>query len=273
MLEVGVVTRSFHNMTIEECSIEMSKREFSSTEVCFTFTDADYWQYNGRKDMSGLTAKIGAKVVDAFRSKGIEVVSIGAFSNLLEKDPTERKEIFAVYQHYLDIASDNGVPFVATECGFIPGRRGINADTYESDYSIFTDNLKYVLDMAEKSNAAIAFEPCVLDVVPSAKRTRDLIMQLGSDKLRILLDPANLIANSSEEDMYFYLSDYLAYMHGKDRKINDAYGRNLGEGDIDWKKYFSLYRKCSPDIPFILEYVNIDNCEAIKRKAEEYYIA
>jgi sugar phosphate isomerase/epimerase len=71
-----------------------------------------------------------------------------------------------------------------------------------------------------------------------------------------------LIANSSEEDMFHYLAPHIAYFHGKDRRVNDAYGRVVGDGDIDWPLFFSLYHIHTPGVPFILEYVNIDNvCE------------
>ena len=44
---------------------------------------------------------------------------------------------------------------------------------------------------------------------------RDFIEQIGSDRVKVLLDPANLIANSSEEDMFRYLKDHIFYFHGK----------------------------------------------------------
>jgi sugar phosphate isomerase/epimerase len=100
---------------------------------------------------------------------------------------------------------------------------------------------------------------------------KDFIWQSKSDRVKVLLDPANLIANSSEEDMFNYLKDDIVYFHGKDRKVNDARGRALGEGDIDWVKFFYLYKKYLNDKPFILEYVNLTNFEEIKRRAVDYY--
>ncbi|NLC45056.1 MAG: sugar phosphate isomerase/epimerase, partial [Clostridiales bacterium] len=163
---------------------------------------------------------------------------------------------------HMKIASQNNVPYVATECGFIPGHRGIFADTYETAFQRLFESLKWLTQKAEEYDVAVALEPCVLDVVPSAKRMRDLIDQVESDRLKVLLDPANLIANSSEEDMFRYLAPHIAYFHGKDRKVNDAYGRAVGDGEIDWPLFLSLYQRHTPDLPFILEYVNIDNvCE------------
>ena len=109
-----------------------------------------------------------------------------------------------------------------------------------------------------------------MDIVPSAKRARDLIEQVGSDRLKVLLDPANLIANSSEEDMFRYLAPHIAYLHGKDRKVNDVWGRAVGDGDIDWRLFFQLYHKYAEGKPFILEYVNEENFREIMRRVNEY---
>ena len=79
----------------------------------------------------------------------------------------------------------------------------------------------------------LALEPCVIDIVPSAKRTADFIDQLGSSRVKVLLDPANLIANSSESDMFDYLAEHVAYFHGKDRKVNARGGTLIGDGDVD----------------------------------------
>ena len=116
----------------------------------------------------------------------------------------------------------------------------------------------------------IALETCVIDVIPSAKRAKDIINQIGHPRLKILLDPANLIANSSEEDMYFYLSDRVAYFHGKDRMVNDVKGRVVGDGEIDWVKFLKLYHEKNEGAAFILEYVNKDNVCEIRDRVTEY---
>ena len=60
----------------------------------------------------------------------------------------------------------------------------------------------------EQYDVCIALEASLVDIVPSAKRARDLIEQVGSDRLKVLLDPANLIANSSEAVSYTHLDVY-----------------------------------------------------------------
>ncbi len=261
-MDVGVVSRSFPHLKNRDIADFMSRNGFRWTELCFSSIDAKYWAYNGRSDLSTLSDEKAAKLVSDYRDREIEVTSIGVFTNLLEPDEQELEKNLAYFEAHMKIASQNKVPYVSTECGFIPGRRGIFADTYEADFQWLLNSLKRLTQKAEEYDVAVALEPCVLDVVPSAKRMKDLIDQVESDRLKVLLDPANLIANSSEEDMFKYLTPHIAYFHGKDRKVNDTYGRVVGDGDIDWPLFLSLYHSHTPDLPFILEYVNIDNvCE------------
>jgi sugar phosphate isomerase/epimerase len=258
-MEVGVVSRSFPQLTNEQAAELIASQGFRWTELCFSQTDSNYWRYNSRSDLSDLTNERSQEIVDTYRHHGVTVTSLGVFTNLLESDPAELQGNIEYFDRMMDIAAHNSVPIVATECGFIPGRRGTLADTYESAFQLLVDNVRELCRRAEYYNVTLALEPCVLDVVPSAKRTADFLEQVGSDHLKVLLDPANLIANSSEDDMFRYLAPHIAYFHGKDRKVNDTYGRAVGDGDIDWKRFLSLYHQHTEGVPFILEYVKIDN--------------
>ena len=269
-MQVGVVSRTFGGWKAEDAAVYMAENGFSSTELCLTHAEANFWNYNGWNDLFALDDKTAADLVGAFRKNGIYVASLGVFTNLMEPDTELLEKNIGLFLRYIDIAAQNGVPAVATECGFVPGRRGVNTDTYEKDFSYFLENLGRVLEAAERRGVDIALETCVLDVVPSAKRTCDLIAQAGSKRLKILLDPANLIANSDEEDMFKYLTPYISYFHGKDRKVNDTYGRRVGEGDINWPLFLRLYHEYAEGKPFILEYVTPENCGDVKNRVLEF---
>ncbi|MCR2822806.1 sugar phosphate isomerase/epimerase family protein [Lederbergia panacisoli] len=261
-MDVGAVSRSFPQLSNQETAELLSKNGFKWTELCFSQTDSNYWVYNGRSDMNELTNEESIKIVETYRNIGIEVSAIGAFTNLLETDEKEEEKNLSYFERLIEIASINKIPYVSTECGFIPGKRGVNADTYEANFHRILENVKHLSIKAEQYNVSIAIEPCVLDIIPSAKRMVDFINQVGSDRVKVLLDPANLIANNSEVDMFSYLSNHIAYFHGKDRKVNDTYGRAIGDGDINWPLFLHLYHKYTENVPFIMEYVNIDNfCE------------
>lgn len=269
-IKTGIVTRSFGGITNSEAAKAMSARGFVSTELCLVQSDSNYWVYNGRKDLSDMSDKRMEEIVNTYRKEGIEVVSLGVFTNNIEENDEERQKNLDYFERYMQLAQYCGVKYVASECGFDPNNRALAAKKYESDFSRLKASLTYLCEKAEKYDVCVTLEPCVLDVIPSAKRMRDMINQIGSPRLKVLLDPANLIANSSEEDIFKYLAPHIGYFHGKDRKVNDAYGRLVGDGDINWPLFFSLYHKYTEGIPFMLEYANIDTAEATKIKVEAF---
>ena len=248
----------------------MAKTGFEATELCFTQTDSKYWVYNGISDISGLTDARVLEIAETYRAQGIDVPVLGVFTNLIETDSDKLAANIAYFERHMQFAMYSGIPVLATECGFDPQSRGVRADVYEARYSLLLDSLKRLCELADRYGVGIALEPCVLDVVPSAKRMADTIKQVGSSRLKVLLDLANLIANSSEQDMFDYLSPHVAYFHGKDRKINDAYGRNVGDGEINWPLFFKLYHERNEGAPFIIEYANAANCAEILRRVKEY---
>ena len=257
-MDLGVVTRSFPQLTNQETAELLGRHGFRWTELCFKQTDSDYWVYNGRSDMSDMTNERSRTIVETYRKAGVEVSCIGVFTNLLEPDGSALSANLAYFERHMEIASFNGVPFVATETGFIPGERGVRLATYQSAFLRLVDSFKRLCEMAERHEVMVCLEACVLDPVPSAKRARDFIAQVGSERLKVLLDPANYLANSDEEDMFKYLAPHIAYVHGKDRKGNDAKGCLVGDGDIDWPLFLHLYHTYSGGKPFIFEYVNTD---------------
>lgn len=274
MLNIGITSRSFTGLTISDTISRMASAGFKCTELCFVHPELSGWTYNGIGPLEGITPAKIKETADAFRSAGIEVTSLGMFTDLRNPDENSRAAAINYAKRYIEFAAEAGIPYIASECGFTPGRRGINADTYESDYQILKDTLREVCLTAEASGVKIALEACVLDIIPSPRRLKTLIEELEEEshvRLGAMLDPANFIANSDEEGMFYYLKHDIYYLHGKDRKINAAYGVNIGDGDIDWERLMECYIRYADRKPFILEYCNADNCAEIKKRAEEYY--
>ena len=261
-------------MTNAEIAEFIAQNGFRWTELCFLSTDTNYWRYNSRSDLSDMTDDRSRSVVETYRSAGVEVAVLGVFTNLIEPDDNERQANLDYFERMIQIAAFNRIPVVATECGFRPGSRGINADTYEADFARLIDSFRRVCEIGEANGVDIALESCVLDVVPSAKRARDFLDQVGSNRGKVLLDPANFIANNTEEEMFEHLAPRIAYLHGKDRRVNDARGRIVGDGDIDWVKFLSLYHTHAEGKPFILEYVDAKNAATVRDRvlaAEQQY--
>lgn len=276
MLNIGCTTRSFSEMRIEECARYMQAAGFTCTELCFTLRDLGGWAYNGIGDLSGITEETVRHAADVFRAHGIQVVSLGMFTDLRHPDPDVGTQILRYARQYISLAAAAGIPYIASECGFTFGKRGLMVESYESDYLRLKETLRQICREAEDVGVYIALEGCVLDIIPSPRHLKTLIDELAAESdvhLTAMLDPANFLAAEDEEGMFRYLKNDISYLHGKDRKIHAVSGVNLGEGDIDWIRFMKQYRQFSDGKPFILEYCRAENCLAVKSRAEASYSA
>lgn len=269
-MDVGIVTRSFGGMTNLETAERMAEMGFTDTELCFVQSDSNYWRYNSTSDISELPCTRVADIAQIYRSRGIRIAAIGVFTCCVEHDEEKRLFNLEYFKRHIDYASYCGIPAVSTECGFDAACRSLRTEFYETDYGLLKDSICRLAEYAERKNVDIAIEACVLDVLPSAKRLSDFIRDVGSSRVKAMLDPANLIANSSEEDMFKYLAGHISYFHGKDRKVNDTYGRLVGDGDIDWPLFLKLYHTHAEGLPFILEYANKDNAAMTRERVLKF---
>jgi len=275
-MKYGVVSRSYPTMTVAETADYLAANGFNCTELCMTHPDFGGWAYNGLSaiDENGITKELTKIKADAMRSRGIEVTAFGVFTNLLSPDDGYRKKCIESFVRCMDFAEYAGIENLSTELGFRPDKRGITTDVYESDFERLIESFTILGNAAKERGLTICVEACVIDVIPSAKRLRDFILQIerasGLTNIKVLMDMANFIANSDEDDVFKYLTPHIVYFHGKDRKLNDVAGRLIGDGEIDWVKFFKNYFRFTPDLPFILEYVSPETTAAADRRVKEY---
>jgi sugar phosphate isomerase/epimerase len=96
------------------------------------------------------------------------------------------------------------------------------------------------LELAEAFQVDLGIEPELANVVSSPLQARRLIDELGSHRLRIVLDPANLFEReeasqirSTIEEAVDLLADRIAMAHAKDRDGNGGFVA-AGSGVIDF---------------------------------------
>ena len=275
-MKYGIVSRSYGKMTVAEAAKFMAVHGYNCTELCMAHPDFGGWAYNGVSalDENGITNESTKKKADIMRDNGIEVTAFGVFTNTLSPDDEFRQKCLDSFVRCMDFAAYAGIKNLTTELGFRPEKRGITTDVYESDFQRLKESFIWLGEKAKERGVNIAIEACVIDVIPSAKRLRDFIEQInretGLTNIKAMLDMANFIANSDEDDVFKYLAPHMVYIHGKDRKVNDCYGKILGDGEIDWVKFFMNYFRITPDLPFILEYTNEETTDLTNERVERF---
>ena len=77
---------------------------------------------------------------------------------------------------------------------------------------------KELAQLAERNDAVVLFEAFYRGFLASAKRTRMFLEEVGSPRIRALLDAANLLEINDLEEMFQQLHPWIDCLHAKDRK-------------------------------------------------------
>lgn len=257
-LRTGIATLGFREYTNAELARELSDAGFKTIQLILLQKDSNFWKFNGRNDLSELTPARSREIAATYREAGLDIHSIGVYTNLMHPDPAEIDANLAYFDNMMAAGSHMGVNAFVTESG-----RYVDTTKPTSKIHFYQDevwvsmvaNMRRLTRMAEKYDATIMVEPSYATFFSSAKRVRVFIEEVASPRLRVLLDPANLFELNDLDEMFNQLKPWIDCVHAKDIKHHIGRGVPAGQGDIDYKQMVELTLKHTPRAPVILEYV------------------
>jgi sugar phosphate isomerase/epimerase len=110
------------------------------------------------------------------------------------------------------------------------------------------ESMDIALGFAEEHDVDLGVEPELANVIDSAVKARRLIDEVGSPRLKILLDPANLFETATpdqQRDIVWQAIDMLADRtvmgHAKDRTPSGQF-TTAGKGILDYAHYVACLK-------------------------------
>jgi sugar phosphate isomerase/epimerase len=262
-LTIGMATTDFRALTNAQLARELAVEGIRVVQLFLTQTDSNYWKYNSRSDLSGLTADRCRQIAETYRSRGLAIHSIGVYTNLSHPDPAERRANMAYFKAMMKVGAHMNVRTFITEAGhfYAPDRPAPPVEYHfqEDVWKMMVGVGRELAQMAERYDATVLFEPFYRHFFATAKRTRVYLDEVGSARLRVLLDPANLLEVNDLGEMFGQLGPRIDCLHAKDRKLHVDRGVPAGQGDLDYVKFVTLAARHTPNAPLIIEYVGAKN--------------
>ena len=182
-------------------------------------------------------------IASAASGSGVKLVGMSATWNMIHPDLVERELGFPRLDLLAKASRRVGAGLVTLCTGtrdpVDQWQAHPDNHTTEAWRDLLVSMEKAVL-IAERHDVLLGIEPELANVVDTAAKARRLIDEMSSDRIRIVLDPANLFeietANVRErlvDEAIGLLGDRVAMAHAKDR---DAQGRFVaaGQGVIDF---------------------------------------
>ena len=227
------------------------------------------------KAIEGITAfsEIDDHLLEDIRSNfdkyGLEIAVMGCYIEPSLLDKAERLAQVETFKLGLSHAAKLGAKIVGTET------TGLDIDApsteREKAYQLLKDSVLRMAEEAEKQGVCIGIEPVAEHVLNTPELAARLFDEVGSDKLRIIFDPVNLILPRTiisqlriYDDLFTSLGDKISVLHMKDVDTNsgEKVWRNLGEGQIDYEFIFDWLHRSKPGIPLLREDAKMDSYKA-----------
>ncbi|UVK44009.1 sugar phosphate isomerase/epimerase [Mesorhizobium sp. AR07] len=118
-------------------------------------------------------------------------------------------------------------------------------------WSEMVKEFRHLIDIAERFDVRIGVEPELANVINSAQKARHLLDTIGSDRVRIVFDPANLFEREAADDRrriietaISLLGDRIEIAHAKDRNPDGSFA-TAGKGVIDFAHYLSCLQQAA----------------------------
>lgn len=224
---------------------------------------------------SALTPGFACYLKRIFEEAGLDVAVLGCYLNLANPNEESLKKIRKRYLAHIRFASLLGAGVVGTETGAVNEAYQYEERNHsEEALQIFIDNLRPIVEYAEKMGVVFAIEPVFKHIVCNPKRARQVLDEIASPNLQIIFDPVNLldISNYQERENIIrealtILGDDIAVVHIKDFVVEDGKLVSVaaGTGEMDYGDIIRFIRKEKPYIHVTLENTNPQNAETARR--------
>ncbi|MER8511030.1 sugar phosphate isomerase/epimerase [Mesorhizobium sp. M0976] len=213
-------------------------------------------------------------IAAASNASGVALVALSGTYNMAHPDMTVRHDGLRRLGAVIEAAAALSVPLV-TLC---TGTR--NADDQwahhpgNADPSAWADmasEMEKALALAEHHGVDLGIEPEQANIVTSAADAMRIIAEMGSKRLRIVLDPANLFEQASTGQARAVVAaavegtaGHVAMAHAKDRFADGRFA-TVGRGVVDFADFVARLKVSGFDGPLVTHGLSAEEAPGVAR--------
>lgn len=186
------------------------------------------------------------EIAAAAREHGVRIEAVSATFNMAHPNQAVIDKGMASLAVICEAAARLGSPLVTLCTGTLDAddqwRFHPDNNTPQA-WQTLSQSMTQALQIAERYGVSLGIEPELANIVNSAAKARQLIDEMGSPRLKVIFDPANLfeVATITEQHAVIkqaldLLADDIAIAHAKDRHSDGSFA-TAGEGVLDYHFY------------------------------------
>ncbi len=190
------------------------------------------------------------RIRQASAARGIEIGGLSGTFNMIDTDLDAREAGFRGLEVLASHAGELGTS-VVTLCS------GTRADylwrphpdnNSESAWHDMIASMERAAEIAERHDVFVAFEPEVSNVIDSAEKAKRAIDTVGSPKLKVCIDGANLFHKGELprmdeilDEAFDLIGEHVVFAHAKDLSKDGEAGHDAaGTGFLNYDRYLEL---------------------------------
>ena len=268
-LRLGVRGHDMPKAPFDELVKSISDAGFCCTQLALAKAIRDF-----DISSSAMTSGMADYMKKVFEQNKVSVSVLGCYKNLANPDAEQLKKIMDSYMHHIRFAHFLECGMVGTETGAVNTEYKFTPENHtDKALHIFIENLKRIVEYAEKMGVCIGIEPVYTHIMSNIERTRTVLDAVNSPNLRVILDPINLLNAENEkqhekmmEEAFDVLGNEIDAIHIKDYIVKDGNivyeNITLGEGKFNIPHFLGILKEKKPFINILLEASTPENVKA-----------
>lgn len=278
MLQLGIRGHDTKNAPFCERVKGISESGFCCTQLAPAKFISEFNVAN-----EAMTSGMAMYMKRVFERNHVEVAVLGCYKNLANPDREQLAQIIKSYETHIRFASLLGCGMVGTETGAVNTEYKYTPENHtDAALSIFIENLKRVVEYAEKMGVCFGIEPVYKHIMCDIERTKKVLDAVNSPNLRVILDPVNLLSAENEsrheeiiQGAFELFGDEIDVIHLKDYIVRDgeiiSQPVTLGEGNMNIPYLMGILKEKKPFIHVLLEDSVPENAQISREYAHRCY--
>ena len=214
------------------------------------------------------------KLIEIKDSYEMEISALGTGSTFIRfgyslghADENMRKKAIERISSYIEFARETNSKVII---GLIRGRYSSESSAKKERFNIIS-SLRECCRIAENNNVMLVFEPInsfEIDSYNTVAEAVNLVDEIGSEKLKLLLDSYHINLEEDPGFIWDYLKDithYVGHIH-----LADCTRRAPGTGHFDFRTFLTIFKTAGYNDYASIETIMKPSFEEVAKQSSEY---
>ena len=146
--------------------------------------------YEFNTDVEAMTPGMALYIKEVFAQNKVDIAVLGCYLNLTTPNKTELIRTMEKYKAHIRFGSLLGCGVVGTETGAVNESYTFEEANHTKEaLDILIENLKRIVEYAEKMGVIFGIEPVFKHIMSDLERTYKVLQAVNSPNLQVIFDP------------------------------------------------------------------------------------